>query len=76
MSPPVKIVVPTGKKKIVLGGDVKTSSPSSYIPKKLNAFCINITTRQQFFISVSDSTKNMLKLRLPYFFQIIFEIET
>ena len=37
---------------------------------------INITTRQQFFISVRESTKTMLKQRLPNFFQIIFEIES
>ena len=33
-------------------------------------------TRQQFFTSVSESTKNMLKQRFPNFFQIIYEIES
>ena len=34
------------------------------------------TLRQQFFINVNESTKNMLKQRIPDFFQIIFEIES
>ena len=31
-------------------------------------FFVNITTRPQFFMSVSESTKNMLKQRFPYLF--------
>ena len=78
MSPPVKIVVPNKERKFVLGwGDTKTTlSQSHKYRKKLNVFYINITTRQQFFISVSESAKNMLKQRFPNFFQIIFEIES
>ena len=77
MSPPVKIAVPPAKKENFSGGDPKTSPPPSHkYLKKLNVFYINITTRQQFFISVSESTKNMLKQRFPNFFQIIFEIES
>ena len=77
MSPPVKKVVPSEERNFVLGwGDAKTTlSPRHKYRKKLDVFYINITTRQQFFISVSESAKNMLKQRFPNFFQIIFEIE-
>ena len=46
------------------------------ITKENSLFFINITTHQQFFISVSESTKNMLKQRFPNIFQIIFGTES
>ena len=49
---------------------------SAPIAEKNSLFFINITTRQQFFISVSESTNNMLKQRFANFFQIKFEIES
>ena len=72
MSPPVKIAVSPAKKKFVLGRMPKRPPRHKHL-KKLNVFYINITTRQQFFIRVSETTKNMLKQRFPDFFQIIFE---
>ena len=69
MSPP--------SKKICSGGGMrKRPSPRLKYRKKLNVFYINITTRQQFFISVSESTENKLKRRFPNFFHIIFKIES
>ena len=63
---PGKTVVPQERKKLSWG-DTKMSPPPPPPPprhkyrKKLNGFCINITTREQFFISVSKSTKNYVK---------------
>ena len=79
MSPPVEIVVPPAKKENLSwgGGGCQNVLPSRRrYRKKLNVFYINITTRQQFFISVGESTKTMLKQRFPNFFQIAFEIES
>ena len=75
MSLSVKITVPPAKKEnLSWGGCQNVPPPRHKYLKKLNVFYINISTRQQFFISVSESTKNMLKQRFPNFFHIIFEI--
>ena len=55
---------------------IKNNFFSAPITEQNSLFFINTTTRQQFFISVSESTKNMLKEPFPNFFQIIFEIES
>ena len=65
MSPSVHIFVPPAKKENLSWGDAKTSPPCHKYGKKLNVFYINIITRQQFIISVSETTKNMLKQRFP-----------
>ena len=49
---------------------------SAHIAEQNSSFFINIATRQQFFISVGESTKNMLKQRFPNFFHNIFEFES
>ena len=56
------------ERKFVLGGMPKRPPPRHKYRKKLNVFYINITSRQQFFISVGESTKIMLKQRFPNFF--------
>ena len=71
MSTLVKIVVPPAKKKnLSWEGKAETSPPSPRhkYRKKFIVFDINITTGQQFFLSVSGSTKKMLKQRFPNFF--------
>ena len=55
---------------------IKNNFFSAPITEQNSLFFINITTRQQFFISVSESTKNMLKERFSNFFQVVFEIES
>ena len=58
---------------------IKNNLFSAPITEQNSLFFINVTTRQQFFISVSESTKNMLKQRFPNFFSdhiIIFENES
>ena len=47
---------------------IKNNLFSAPITKQNSLFFINITTRQQFFVSVSESTKNMSKQRFPNFF--------
>ena len=59
-----------------LGKLIKNNLFSAPISEQNSLFFINITTHQRFFISVSESSKNMLQQRLPNFFHIIFEIET
>ena len=55
---------------------IKNNLFSAPITEQNSLFFINITTRQQFFISVGESTKNMLKQRFANFFQIIFKVES
>ena len=55
---------------------IKNNLFSAPITEQNSLFLINITTRQRFVINVCGSTNNMLKQRLPNFFQIIFEIES
>ena len=56
---------------------IKNNLFSAPITEQNSSFFINnATPRQQFFISVSESTENMLKQRFPNFFHIIFEIES
>ena len=55
---------------------IKNNLFNASITEQNCSFFINIATRQQFFISVSESTKNMSKQRFPNFCHIIFEIES
>ena len=54
---------------------IKNNFFSAPITEQNSLFFVNITTRQQFFIGVSESTKNMLKQRFPNFFHIINLLE-